>query len=112
MALIEVPTRADIGAYTQQIDLDGTVFQLDLHFNERWGRWVMDIQDADRVLLLAGIPLLEGFPLTTKFIGRIPGFPPGEFLVLDESGLGRNPDRETLGGDVKLFYREALAEAA
>lgn len=112
MALITIPTRGDLGAYTQQTDLDGTVFQLDFHFNERWFRWVMDISDADGALLLAGIPLLEGFPLTTKFIGRIPGFPPGEFLVLDESGRGRNPDRDILGGDVKLFYREATAEAA
>lgn len=107
MALIEIPTRGDLGAYSQQVDLDGSVFQIDLHFNERWGRWVLDILDADAAPLLMGIPLLEGFPLTTKFVGRISGFPLGEFLVLDETGQGRIPDRSTLGGDVKLFYREA-----
>lgn len=66
----------------------------------------MDISNAAGVLLLAGIALISGIPLTYKWRETIAGMPPGHFLIFDETGAGRSPDMDTFGNEIKLVYYE------
>lgn len=104
MLYFEVPLRSDIPSYIQKVSLDETVYMLTFRYNARLGRWIMDINTVAGVALLSGLPLIQGMPLTYRFVGRTEAFPPGQFWVIDETGQGRDPDRDTLGRDIKLIY--------
>lgn len=104
----EIPLRTDLPAYTQEVVLSGSVYQIGISYNARMQRWLMDIMDSTGAMMLAGIPLLVSFPLTDQYIGRIAGFPTGQFIVIDETGAERNPTRDTLGVDIKLIYAEEV----
>lgn len=107
MDYIEIPLRRDIFDYTQQITLEAVIYTLGIRYNGRMDRWLLDIKDAAASDLLLGIPLLNGVPLTYKWVGRIVGLPPGQFLLVDETGAGRSPSKDDLGDDLKLIYYEA-----
>lgn len=107
MADIQISLRTDILAYSIKVTLEDIVYTLSFRWNARLEKWIMDIGDVSGEPLLVGLPLYEGIPLTRRFVGRIDGLPPGMFMVVDETGQNRDPDLETLGGDVKLIYSEA-----
>jgi len=105
MALVELPVRSDIPQYQFRIDLEGTVYTLRFKWNTRMERWIMDIADEQDNDLLNGIPVHSSVDLKQRF--RQTTLPPGLFLAFDETGAVRNPDRDTFGNEVKLFYEEA-----
>lgn len=107
MAYIEIPLRKDIYDYIQQVTLDGVVYTLGLRYNARMDRWVLDIKDAADDDLVIGLPLLNGVPLSYKWIGTMTGLPPGNFLLVDETDQDRSPGKDDLGDDLKLVYSEA-----
>ena len=114
MPLIEIPIQLDVPTFTQRMDLDEVTVIMKFNFNERLDRWVFSLANGDGEPLLEGIPVHVNLPLTDRFINRIAGIPPGQFLALDESGLERNPDRvvnpedgsvtSNFGTDVRFFY--------
>lgn len=103
--IIELPVRSDLPAYSFKHNLDGTVYTMSFRFNERMPAWIMDISTEQDEPIVLGIPIYTN----TDFLGRFitPGLPPGQFLCIDESGEKRDPDRDTFGGEVKLFYADA-----
>ena len=105
MATQELPIRSDLANYDFQIDLEGTIFTLTFRFNERKGRWVMDIGDSNGDPLLNGIVLLTDVNITDQYVGD--ELPPGRFFVVDETGEAKNPGIDDLGNYVKLFYLES-----
>lgn len=105
MAILEIPVRSDIPAYSFQITLEGTVFTLHFRFNTRLDRWVMDVNNVDDVRIVTGVPLLYGLPLLDRY--KYEGLPLGRFVISDETGEKRNPTRDGLGDDFKLLYRES-----
>jgi len=105
MAVLEMPLRADIPAYSFQLNLEGNLYNWKIRYNERMGRWLMDILDENKITLIAGIPIQTRFSLLSRF--KNPDLPPGYFIAVDESGENKQPSREDLGNDVKLFYIES-----
>lgn len=105
MALIDIPVRADLPSHTLRIDLEGVVYTLRFKWNVRLATWMMDIADAENGDLVNGIAVRSNVDL----IGHISAaaVPPGVLLAYDETGQVRNPDRDTFGVEVKLFYNEA-----
>ena len=114
MSLIEIPVQPDFSAFGQRMDLDNVTVIMKFNFNSRLDRWVFSLSNGDGEPLLEGILIHINLPLTDRFINRIAGLPPGQFLALDESGLERNPDRvvdledgsviSNFGTDVRFFY--------
>jgi hypothetical protein len=105
MTLYEIPIDSTFGAFTQKTVLDGVAYILGFRFNQTVGAWFMDISDGSNNPLLFGITLVLNFPLTYRFIGRISGLPPGQFVVADESGNDQILTRTNFGNGVNLLYR-------
>lgn len=106
MALIEIPVRSDLKAYEFQIELDGLIYTLGFRYNERMGRWLMDISDVVEEEILNGIVLLTNVPLTDDYLKD--GLPPGRFICDDRTGKNRDAGEDDLGNDIRLLYEEAL----
>lgn len=104
MQYFEIPLRSDIPSYFQKVTLNEIVYTLSFRFNARMDNWIMDISSSAGITLLIGLPLVQGMPLTYRFVGRTANFPPGQFWIIDETEQGRDPDRDTLGQDIKLIY--------
>ena len=106
MATIEMPVRNDLPSYTFKQELEGSVFTFEFRFNVRFDCWIMDISDetGDNALIL-GTPVQTEVDILSRFI--FAELPPGQFVVLDETGQQRNPDRDNFGIEVKLFYVES-----
>lgn len=108
MAVLEIPVRNDLQAYSFTIELDGTNYLLRFRYNSRISRWAMDVAKTDGTNVVAGIPLLTNTDLLGRF--ELPDLPPGRFLAYDETGAARNAELEDLGsGGVLLLYQEANA---
>ncbi len=105
MATLVMPLRADVPAYTFQLSLEGRLYNWVIRFNERMSRWIMDISDENNTPLVLGTPIQVDFNLIKRF--KQSALPPGDFFAVDESGEGKQPDRQDLGNDIKLFYIEA-----
>lgn len=104
MSVIEIPVRSDLKAYEFQIELDGIVYTLKFRFNERMGRWLMDIADSISNELLNGIVLLTNVPLTDDYV--VANTPPGRFFCLDKTGQNKDSGADDLGNDIQLVYVE------
>lgn len=102
-----VPVVNTVGFYTMNIALNNQVYGLNLRWNQRMMRWILDVLDSTGNVLLQGLPILEEQPLTNRFIGSIPGLPPGTFVAIDGTGKRLDPTDVTLGNDVALIYVEA-----
>lgn len=104
MATLELPVRSDVKAYSFSLELDGLLYTFRFRFNDRTGLWSMDIADSIDNDILNGVSLLINVPLidVTKTL-----LPPGEFILIDETGEDRNPGADDLGNDIKLLYQEA-----
>lgn len=101
-----IPVDNNLGFYSERIALGASVFVLSIRFNSRMGKWILDVADANNVTLLGGIPILGNWPLTDRFHNLILGLPEGTIAALDLLSLGRDPDENTLGSDMPLFYSE------
>lgn len=103
--ITQIPVMTDVPNFIERVELEGTIYNLEFRYNERQELWHMDIRDANDVDLLVGVPLLGGLPLTSRFVGRIEGLPPGSFLCVNESGDPETPSYLSFGNGVNLFYQ-------
>jgi hypothetical protein len=102
MAVFELPVRADLPDFTFKQELDGVVYTFNFRFNVRFGYWIWDLSDEVGNPILLGVPVMTDVDIASRFL--MPEMPPGQFVVIDESGEQRNPDRTNFGGEVKMFY--------
>lgn len=100
MAIL-IPTRED-PRYSIEIELDGSSFFLDFEWNDRAESWFLDILNADRVMLLAGVRVVVGFPLINRY--RDPRLPKGDLTAIVTSGSDLDPKFTDLGDRVQLLY--------
>lgn len=90
--------------FTQQIALDGTVYVLDFHWNNRASAWSLTIRDVAQDILVAGIRLTIGTDLLAQFQSY--DIPPGELYVFDLSGDFSDIGRDDFVNDraLQLVY--------
>ena len=107
----QIPVRNDIPSYEIRVDLEGVAYILKVRFNERSGRWALDVLNAAAEPLRVGERLFPDYPLFRGNAGVVEGFPPGRFLLVDTTGKGRPPGRpqESLVDEEPLLYPETEA---
>jgi len=106
MSIKEIPVRNDYPAYSFSIDLDGINYTLAFKHHSRMDKWTMDIISSEGVAIVEGIAILTDLPLLQGLI--VEGLPPGQFIAIDETGNGANPNETNFGTDIKLLYEEAV----
>lgn len=99
-----VPVDTTLGFYSERVALDGISYILSFRYNARMDRWLLDVADSSGNPILYGCPILESWPVLSRFRGKIPGLPQGPLVALDQSGTGQDPTEKTLGASVPLFY--------
>jgi len=104
MAVVVIPTRTDLGAYTFQAELDGTLYRFTMQFNEREQVWYLSIADEAGVVIRSGVKIVSNFPLLERIadIRR----PPGQLMALSPTTLEPDPGLEALGDGISLVYAE------
>jgi hypothetical protein len=104
MAIIECPTKNDLPAYQYVISLDGTNYTLTFTFNDRMGKWFLNLGDATNNPIINQVPIIASMPLFNRFVGA--AIPPGTLFAFDTSGQDMDPGRFDLGDRVRLLYAE------
>ena len=105
MALIELPLRSDVPAFTFQTDLDGTTFSFKFRYNSRMDRWAFDIATANNEPIISGVLVVTGALLLERFSD--PRLPQGDMFVLNKEDENVSPGRNDLQKNVFILYDEA-----
>jgi hypothetical protein len=106
--LVVLPLANDVPWYLYFISLSATQYVQRFRFNTRMNRWIMDIADSMNNDILDSVPLLINRNLTGQF-NYLPGFPPGQFFVLDSTNQGTQPTRYSFGVDHLAYYLDPTA---
>lgn len=104
MAILTIPTRTDLGAYTFQVELDGKVYRFSMQFNDREGFWYFSIADEGGNAIRSGVKVVANWPL----LGRVAeeAAPPGLLFAIDPTDQDLDPGLSDLGETVFLTYME------
>jgi hypothetical protein len=105
MALIELPLRNDVPAFTFQTDLDGTTYTFKFRYNSRMDRWAFDILTANEAPIVSGVLVVTGTLLLERFSD--PRLPQGDMFVLNKADENASPGRDDLQKNVFILYDEA-----
>ncbi|RYM52011.1 hypothetical protein BSQ97_14855 [Serratia proteamaculans] len=100
---IQLSFQSGLTTQTMQATFDGYPVTLKLKWNERFGFWSLGVFDRESNPILAGIKLVQDFPLIGGF--HLTQFG-GELLFLKVNGDKDRPDLESIGGDHILLYIE------
>ena len=106
MAIIQLPLRNDVPAFTFQTDLDSVTYIFKFRYNSRNDRWAFDIQTANGDPIISGIPVLTGTSLLKRF--EDDRLPDGGLFVLNKEDEDISPGRNDLQENVFILYEEAV----
>ncbi len=105
MAVLDIPTRSDVGSWNQQTTLENEVFGLQFRWNERDGTWYFNLLDESGNVIRAGVRMIVNFELLAQLVDE--GRPPGKFLAFDSRKDPQPPGIADLGEIVFLTYIES-----
>jgi uncharacterized protein DUF6983 len=100
MATLTIPVRNDIYFYRQFVTLDNEEYIMVFDYNQREDSWYLSIEDD----VLNGIRLSGNNDILDQY--HYLEVPPGELKIVDQDGLGREPNRDNFGDRVILTYDE------
>lgn len=104
MAIIQLPLRSDVPAFTFQTDLDGTTYSFKFRYNSRTDRWAFDILTANNEPIVSGVLVVTGTLLLERFSGA--RLPQGDLFVLNKEDENASPGRDDLQKNVFILYDE------
>jgi hypothetical protein len=105
MARFIIPVQPTTDPFSQQVELDGLIYDLTFLWNARDVHWSLTVGRED-VVLIDEVKLVIIDDLLAQY-RRIEDLPPGIFSVIDLDGLDRDPDDTLFGDRVLLIYEEA-----
>lgn len=105
MAFLLIPVRTDLPSYEFSLTLETVNYFFSFEWNERGQFWIMDILDQDENYLVAGVRMVTGIDLLSRF--KNTSLPPGIFILDDSSGKGRDPSFFNFGTEIIFFYIES-----
>lgn len=108
MAVIELTVPEVVrtrGSGRARYILDGAVYVLTFQFNQREGRWTIDLADTNEIAITTGISAVCLWGL----LGLITDArrPAGELMIVGPPGNQTPPSLTELGSTKKLYYYEA-----
>lgn len=109
-----IPIFKDASArWTSSIELDGVVYQLAFHWDDREAAFYLSLNTSDGVPILSGMKLMVGVPLMSNY-RAVAGIPPGEFVVGDVQNdpVTAKVDWDGLGVRYQLVYATITDEVA
>ncbi len=104
MALIQLPLRSDVPAFTFQTDLDATTYSFKFRYNSRMDRWSFDILTASNEPIVSGVLVVTGTLLLERFSDA--RLPQGDLFVLNKEDENVSPGRNDLQKNVFILYDE------
>ena len=105
MTITTIPVQRTTDAFTQQVEIDGDVFDLTFLWNSRDHHWSISL-GSDGSMLISGIKMIISDDLLS-YARRIDGLPPGRLMVVDLDDQDRDPDETLFGDRVVLMYDDA-----
>jgi hypothetical protein len=88
--------------------LDGVTFFLALVWNERDGRWYLDVSDYAEEPIIEGVRVVVGWPLLKRVVDT--RRPAGDLIAIDLTGAREDPG-EDWGERWRLVYVDAASRA-
>lgn len=107
--ILTIPVDPLIRFNSFNIDLDGVNFTFRFKFNNRWGRWTLDILNSLGDVILASIPMQNSVDLKSRFVGE--GVPPGDLVIIDTKQTTDELTKDEFGNRFLLMYDDALPES-
>ena len=106
MATFIIPVQTTTDPFSQQVELDGLLYDLTFLWNARDQHWSITI-GRDDVVLVREVKLVHvpDNDLLSQF-RRIEDLPPGQLYISDLDGFDRDPDDTLFGDRVVLLYGE------
>lgn len=90
---------------SQDVDLEGVVYNLRFRWAERTEEWHLDLRDAEGDPILLGIKLVTLYPLLRNYRHLV--VPPGELFFVDNKDESARPTLDGMGERFKLIYIES-----
>lgn len=108
MASFEIPMDNSSPAFTLYVDLDDNNYQLDFRWNDRVNLWMFDMLDNEGGAIFLGKPYQTNVDFLQQSV-KI-NTPTGILYARnnDTNSIDVDADRFAIGGDVKLYYIEAV----
>ena len=105
MTITTIPVQRTTDAFTQQVEINGDMFDLTFLWNARDHHWSISI-GQEGSMLISGIKMIISDDLLA-YARRIDGLPPGRLMVVDLDDHGRDPNETLFGDRVVLMYDDA-----
>jgi hypothetical protein len=102
VTILTFPLRNDLPQYSFPITLSGSNYVIQMIFNVRMNRWIMNINDVAGNQILSGIPVLIERNLTGQYATL--AIPAGVFLAVDNTGQDSQPTQYSFGVDHTCYY--------
>ena len=106
MAFFKIPTSSTLPWYNFKISLSGVMYSVDLRYNVRMQRWVMNLLDASDNPLLMGIVMLNKRDVIGQYVTL--KLPPGILFCLDNTGNNLEATLGSFSTTNTIYYATPL----
>lgn len=104
MAILEIPVRSDLDAYSLIVTLEATDYRLSFRHNTRDDHWYMAMELTDGTALASGICIVADSPLLSRWAWN-ENMPEGGLLMaVDVTGEQEEPAKEDFGDRIRLLW--------
>lgn len=104
MAILEIPVRNDLDAYSLLVTLEGTEYLMRLRHNTRDDHWYLSMALSDGTELADGIPIVVDTPLLGRWAWHQDLPQDGYLMAVDTTGEAADPVKEDLGDRIQLLW--------
>lgn len=102
MQVFVMPMRNDFPSYTFKSDLTDVIYTINVRFNTRMQRWIIDVLDASGNPIVVGLPVLLEVDLYGRFVRET--LPAGKLIPIADTLDQPQPTRNSFGNTHSLLY--------
>lgn len=102
--LLTIPARNDLPFYSFRCTLTGVIYTLQMKYNTRMQRWIMDINDSNGNQIFSGAPILIDLDIFGQYTTL--AIPVGVIFAVDDTGQDAQPERFSFGLTNTLWYND------